>query len=130
MSNISDEIDRKIVSNSSDIKSIEVKPLNRGKKGGLLSVFFKTLCSFIGVDIDAIKEGKETNGGKYAGGSTSGNNPPPPTPPGGGPSRGGFDPYRYNPVAIDNARIYLQGQDGKGDNDYRGCNCDHDHDNR
>ena len=31
-------------------------------------------------------------------------------------------PYTYNPVEYDNLRIYLQGQDGKGDHD---CNCDH-----
>ena len=125
MSKISDEIDKKIISNSADIKSIEVKPLNSGKKSGLFSTFFKTLFSFVGVDIDDIKSGKKSDG-KYVEGNTSNNPPPPPPHHGGGPSRSGFDPYRFNPVEVDNARIYLQGQDGKDDRDYGKCDCDHD----
>lgn len=35
------------------------------------------------------------------------------------------NPYTYDPVAMDNMRIYLQGQDGKGD-PRPPCDCDHD----
>lgn len=35
------------------------------------------------------------------------------------------NPYTYDPVAYDNLRIYLQGQDGKGD-PRPPCDCDHD----
>lgn len=39
------------------------------------------------------------------------------------------NPYTYDPVAYDNLRIYLQGQDGRGDPPPP-CNCDHDHGDR
>lgn len=35
------------------------------------------------------------------------------------------NPYTYDPVAYDNLRIYLQGQDGRGD-PRPPCDCDHD----
>lgn len=34
------------------------------------------------------------------------------------------NPYTYDPIAYDNLRIYLQGQDGRGDP--KPCDCDHD----
>lgn len=124
MSENKESIRDKILTNSSDIKSIDSPPVKKKNKWSLAQMFLM----FFGVDLEKAKKGKATDRGARRDGP--GMMPPPgdmPHPPSGG-SRDIRDIYSFDPVAYDNMRIYLQGQDGRGDP--KQCDCDHDHDER
>lgn len=86
--------------------------------------YLDILKILLGVDADSLKEHRNksnTPGPSYSSRPSIRDTyrvDPPPT-------SHAPNPYTYDPVAMDNMRIYLQGQDGRGDPPAP-CDCDHD----
>lgn len=124
MSEASERIKNKIITNSAEIKGAEV-PAKQNNKGKIWGIPFRLFSSLIGLNIDKAKKKGNNNSNSKNGNYYHETHSTHPYPHDGGSTRSGFDSYKYNPVEMDNMRIYLQGQDGKGD-PRPPCDCDHD----